>query len=131
MIDKKSLAKGIGIMRHFPYGVSQILKITMAAAGGVLILALAGQCKIEWEPDYMREGLSVIFRFSYPGASEETWKNQEAESWEERFVAWLGRRQPRVRFEQSRERDAGLSGDPDPSFERYAESQRVVKESSS
>lgn len=130
MIDKKSLAKGIGIMRHFPYGVSQILKITMAAAGGVLILALAGQCKIEWEPDYMREGLSVIFRLSYPGASEETWKNQEAESWEERFVAWLGRRQPRVRFEQSRERDAGLSGDPDPSFERYAESQRVVKESS-
>jgi len=133
-------------MRRFRYDTAQILRMAMLAAGGVLILALAGkyekeldkeQGKAFWEQygkGIMAEGGAAVFRYSYPGVSKmeelEAGTGQGPSSWMEQVLLWLGDRNPRVRFERGRRGTGGGYMDPDPSFGNYLESQRVVKESS-
>lgn len=131
-------------MRWFRHGADQVLKIVMLAAGGFLILALADKYEKElgkdkraaifWEEhgkEMAAQGLGAIFRYSYPAAAEMDDQGiTEENSWAGELVRWLGSRNPRVRFEQSRESVKQGYGDPDPSFDQYLGSQRVVAESS-
>ena len=69
-------------MRKFHYDAVQVLRLIMLAAGGVLILALAGKYEKEsdkdggslfWEncgQEMMAEGGAAIFRYSYPGRTK-------------------------------------------------------------
>ncbi len=133
-------------MRRFRYGVNKILKITMAAAGGFLILALTGKYKKEqgsetiWQTEYkifetykeevLGEGLKAMLRLAYPMTfAGETEEGREDESWTEKIIVWIGNREPRVRYERQHQIQDSPYGDPDPSFGRYMESQRVVEES--
>ena len=133
-------------MRRFHYDTAQILRMVMLAAGGVLILALAGKYGKEWDKGQetgfwekygkkiLAEGGAAVFRYSYPGTSkmEELDKraDKEALSWTEMVLMWLGNRNPRIRFERDRDITDNGYQDPDPSFGAYWESQRVVRESS-
>lgn len=133
-------------MRRFHYGVSRILKMIMAVSGGFLILALAGKYVKtksmeteyqsenrvlgEYGEEALREGLTAMFRFAYPRAlAEEEERESEERSWTERILAWIGNREPRIRYERQNGTLDTPYGDPDPSFGRYLESQRVVEES--
>lgn len=132
-------------MRKFRCDTAQVLKMVMLAAGGVLILALAGKYEKEldkeeensfWENrgrKLMAEGGAALFRYSYPGLREiERSRDQagrEASSWVEQVILWLGDQNPRVRFERKRERADSGCADPDPSFGPYLESRRIVRES--
>ncbi len=111
----------------------------MAAAGGVLILALAGTYEEnreagafpvleEFERELRGDGLRALFRLAYPGAAEES-RQEEGGTWSEKILWWLEGRDPRIRFEQSRDDGSLLRGDPDPSFGPYLESRQVVMES--
>ena len=131
-------------MRRFRYGADQVLKIIMLAAGGFLILALANQYEknfgedkeaaIFWEEhgrEMAVEGMGAIFRYSYPAAAKmDTEEIGEESSWKQELAHWFGSRNPRIRFEQSRETEESGYGDPDPSFDQYLGSQKVVAESS-
>ena len=130
-------------MRRFRYGVDQMLKIIMLAAGGFLILALADKYEKEmgdgqeaaiiWE-EYGKEmavqGLGAIFRYNYPAAKAIEEGKTENGSWEKGIAHWFRNRNPRLRFEQSKKTEENGYGDPDPSFDQYLGSQRVVAESS-
>lgn len=139
----KESCKGIGGMRRFRYSLSQVLRMIMAATGGILILALAGTYEKgqkvqeegwalkEFERDFFQEGLAAIFRLGYPGAADEAYGADSGEdSWEKRLLLWIGGRNPRMRWKEGQEADDGFSSDPDPSFAPYLESRRVVAESS-
>lgn len=133
-------------MRKFHYDAVQVLRLIMLAAGGVLILALAGKYEKEsdkdggslfWEncgQEMMAEGGAAIFRYSYPGrtkARETDWgKGQEELSWWPRVLVWLGNYNPRVRFERAGGETKKGWKDPDPAFDSYLGTQRVVRESS-
>lgn len=120
--------------------------MVMLAAGGVLILALAGkyekeldkgQGKALWEKygkEIAAEGGAALFRRTYPMAAgpqtTEAGMGQKAASWKEKVIMWMGDWNPRVRFERGRAAEEKGYGDPDPSFGAYLESQRVVRESS-
>lgn len=133
-------------MRRFRYDTAQILRMVMLAAGGVLILAAAGkydkeldkgQKKEAWRQygrELMAQGGAAVFWQSYPaatGAKEAKEKDcLEESSWVEQLLLWLGGQSPRVRFGGSSKKARDGSGDPDPAFQDYLESQRVVRESS-
>ncbi len=134
-------------MRRFRYNVNQVLKIIMAAAGGVLILALAGtgerkldgeqkEAVREYAKEMLESGLGAVIRQSYPRAAWEEYKSSygengrgQEEGWSRALAVWLKNRNPRIRFlTECREADTGQA-DPDPSFAGYLASQRVVTES--
>jgi len=86
-------------MRRIRYSVSQILRTAMAAAGGVLILALAGTYEEnrkagafpvleEFERELRWDGLRALFRLAYPGAAEES-RQEEGGTWSEKILWWL------------------------------------------
>lgn len=139
----KESCKGIGSMRRFRYSLNQVLRMIMAAVGGILILALAGTYEKgreargerpalgEAERDFFQGGLTAIFHLGYPGAADEAVRSGTGEeSWEERLLCWIGDRNPLARWNERGQGDDGFSPDPDPSFVLYLESQRVVAESS-
>ncbi len=134
-------------MRRFRYNVNQALKIIMTAAGGVLILALAGTGEKElggeqkaavreYGRELLKDGVELVVRRSYPRTMWEKYKGDyggkesgQEDDRHEGLAMWLRNRDPRIRFYTGyQEEDAGR-GDPDPSFAGYLESQRVVAES--
>lgn len=135
-------------MRRFRYNVSQVLKMVMTAAGGILILALAGTFEKElggeggpaavreYGNQLLKDGLEMVLRQSYPQAAWEEYKSSRRESgaggegWKEALAVWLRNQDPRMRFLEGRGEEKDREADPDPSFAGYLESQRVVAESS-
>lgn len=134
-------------MRKFRFNTAQMLRMVMLAAGGVLILALAGKYEEELDKEqergfwkkygqsFMAESGAAVFRYSYPGRismEEADGTRGQAGSWTEKALGWLGNLNPRVRFERGKGKtgDGYTYSDPDPSFGAYLESQRVVRESS-
>lgn len=132
-------------MRRFRYSTVQVLRILMLAAGGVLILALAGTYEKESDKEpgteFWREygqkmavkGGAALFKYIYPGTAAagrvENGEGEE-ESWAGKLLIWLRERDPRVRFERMAGEPKSSCRDPDPSFDAYLESQKVVRESS-
>lgn len=128
-------------MGRFRHSMDHVLRITMAAAGGALILALAGRYESgpggqraeeklkELGSEILREGFGAALRRSYPGASYEQYRQQNQEEAAGGLAGWLKNADPRIRFGMERRQEERGPGDPDPSFAGYLESQRVAESS--
>lgn len=127
-------------MRRFRYGWDHILKIAMAAAGGFLILGLAGKYEKDTgrQADYgaefkrygneiLKESFGAALGWSYPKISYEAYGEKYRAGTEEGWIGWLRNADPRIRFQMGRtEKEAGYR-DPDPSFAGYLEGQQAAE----
>ncbi len=128
-------------MGRFRHNMDHVLRITMAAAGGALILALAGRYEggpggeraeeklKELGSEILREGFGVALRRSYPGAAYEQYRQQNQEEAAGGLAGWIKNADPRLRFGMERRQAERGPGDLDPSFAGYLESQRVAESS--
>lgn len=128
-------------MGRFRHSADRVLKITMAAAGGALILGLAGKYENEsggqraeekireYGGEILKEGFGAAVRRGYPEASYEPYRQNREEGLVGNLAAWLRNADPRVRFYMERQGEDKGQMDPDPSFAGYLESQKVAESS--
>ena len=117
----------------------------MLASGVILIAALAGKYAAEWEPEqssiqadakkqWFAKGLASWIRYSY-GAEEQKKEQKSEADWMQqdtvgrKIISWIGKWSPLVCFYELYQDGGEDEAEADPSYTRYLDKQRVMKES--
>lgn len=132
-------------MRRRRWSVDRALRAIMLASGVILGVALAGKYAAEWKPEqnsveadgkkqWFAKGLASWIRYSY-GVGEQ---NEEQKSEEDglqqktiggKMISWIGKWSPVVCFYELDQGGGEDAVETDPSYTRYLDRQRVMKES--
>lgn len=117
----------------------------MLASGVILTAALMGKYAAEWEPEqnsvqadakkqWFAKGLASWIRYSYGTGEQEKWQKGEADGMQQdtiggKMLSWIGKRSPLVCFYELYQDGGEDEAETDPSYTRYLDKQRVMKES--
>ena len=132
-------------MRRRKWSADRILRVMMLTSGVILGTALMGKYMAEQRPkerivqrdaqkEWLAKGLASWIRYSF-GAGEQWMGGNGGEgerqqgSVEEKLVSWFGKWSPLVCFYERRQERGEAGGETDPSYTRYMDRQRVMKES--
>ncbi len=138
-------------IRRRQWSVDRVLRGVMLASGVILGAALMRKYVLEWQPqasggqgslrydagkEWLAQGLASWIRYSY-GVEKENreWERRKrddltgTESLGEKIVFWIGRQSPLVCFYEQYETKNQTDTEDDPSYTRYMDKQRVMKES--
>ncbi len=132
-------------MRRRQWNVDRALRVMMLASGVILIAALAGKYAAEWEPEqssiqadakkqWFAKGLASWIRYSY-GAEEQKKEQKSEADWMQqdtvgrKIISWIGKWSPLVCFYELYQDGGEDEAEADPSYTRYLDKQRVMKES--
>lgn len=132
-------------MRRRTWRVDKVLRVLMLASGVILGTALTGKYMTEWKPregtvqaaakkERLAKGLASWIRYSLGAGEQETGgKNSrdggQQKSPGEKLISWIGAWSPLVSFYESRQETGEEEIQTDPSYTRYLDKQRVMKES--
>lgn len=132
-------------MRRRKWSADRVLRVMMLTSGVILGTALMGKYMAEQRPkerivqrdaqkEWLAKGLASWIRYSF-GAGEQWMGGHGGEgerqqgSVEEKLVSWFGKWSPLVCFYERRQERGEAGGETDPSYTRYMDRQRVMKES--
>lgn len=132
-------------MRRRRWSVDRALRVIMLASGVILIAALMGKYAAEWEPEehsvqadakkqWFAKGLASWIRYSYGAGEQEKGQKGEADGMQQdtiggKMLSWIGRWSPLVCFYELYQDGGEDEAETDPSYTRYLDKQRVMKES--
>lgn len=132
-------------MRRRRWSVDRALRAIMLVSGVILGVALAGKYVAEWKPEqnsvetdgkkqWFAKGLASWIRYSY-GVGEQFGKLKGEEDVVQqktiggKMISWLGKWSPVVCFYELDQGGGEDEAETDPSYTRYLDRQRVMKES--
>lgn len=117
----------------------------MLASGVILIAALAGKYVAEWEPEqksvqadankqWFAKGLASWIRYSYGAGEPKRGQKGKADGMQQdtlggKIISWVGKWSPLVCFYELYQDGGEDEAETDPSYTRYLDKQRVMKES--
>ncbi len=132
-------------MRRRRWSVDRALRAIMLVSGVILGVALAGKYAAEWKPEqnsveadgkkqWFAKGLASWIRYSYGVGEQNGGQKGEEDGLQQKtiggkMICWLGKWSPVVCFYELDQGGGEDAAETDPSFTRYLDRQRVMKES--